>query len=400
MLRYSRPDKRGTRTVTQARRIGPFELAECLGEGAGTRLYRAIRPHGARPPYEVCIRIATNPLDPVVAAAIRAEYETLRAMDNPRVPRAFGHYADESALAMSYYAGASLADAIQARNDGLVNITISSALDFAIEIAHGFRHAPSMTGPGNQKIVHGHLGPQRIRITPAGELVLVGFGCVPRGRHPAYTAPEVANGSAATPRSDQWTLGSILVEMIVGERLYAAAANVEEAVREGDVAYWVQQAAEQHPELGGPLRTMLAADPAQRFAENHQLLKALLAAGRKIGGTVNRRSFATAVMAHGNRLSRVRPERASLDSASTTTEVFVAPTPTFGRYTPPEPQLHTDPMQPAHPWEQPTMQPLPEPSATPPAPTLAPRYLPSEVAGTVLGGIMMVLGAVYVFMVL
>lgn len=386
--------------MTQARRIGPFELAECLGEGSGTRLYRAIRPHGSRPPYEVCIRIATNPLDPVVAAAIRAEYQTLRAMDNPRIPRAYGHYPDESALAMSYYAGASLSDAIQARNDGLVTITISSALDFAIEIAHGFRHAHSMTGPANRKIVHGHLGPQRIRITPAGDLVLVGFGCVPRGRHPAYTAPEVANGSPASPRSDQWTLGSMLVEMIVGERLYAAAANVDEAVREGDVAYWVQQAAEQHPELGDPLRTMLAADPAQRFAENHQLLKALLTAGRKIGGTVNRRSFATAVMAHSNRLSKVRPERASLESASLASPQAHGPASAVGKRAHTDPPSRPDPLLPEHPWAQPLMQPLPAPSSTPPAPPLAPRYLPSEVAGTVLGGIMMVLGAVYVFMVL
>ena len=192
----------------------------------------------------------------------------------------------------------------------------------------------------------------------------------------------------------------MLVEMIVGERLYVAAANVDEAVREGDVAYWVQQAAEQHPELGDPLRTMLAADPAQRFAENHQLLKALLTAGRKIGGTVNRRSFATAVMAHSNRLSKVRPERASLDSASLESTQVHGTASAFGKRVPTESPSHPDPLSPEHPWAQPLMQPLPAPSSTPPAPSLAPRYLPSEIAGTVLGGIMMVLGTIYVFMVL
>lgn len=393
------PNTRMTQTVTQARKIGPFALAECLGEGAGTRLYRAIRPHGARPPYEVCLRVAINPLDSAVSRSIRTEYETLRAMDNPRIPRAYGHYPDESAIAMSYYAGASLSDVIQAQSDGLIQLNISSAIDFAIEVAHGLRHAHSMNGPDGQKIVHGHLGPQRIRITPHGEVVIVGFGCLPRGRHPAYTPPEIAEGGPATPRSDQWILGSIMVEMIVGERLYSGAANVDDAVREGDVTYWVQRVVERHPELAEPLTTMLAPAPEHRFAQNHQLLKSLLAAGRKIGGTVNRRSLAASVMAQGHHLTKVRPERDAIlldpptprspsapeappffDDVVSAPSVNVSPAPSFG------PNHTGTPVDPSMP-------------PSPPAPPPAVRYLPSEIAGTLLGGLMFALGAMYVMMV-
>ncbi len=387
--------------MNHARRIGPFALAEFLGEGQGTTLHRAIRPRGARPPYEVCMRVARNPVDLESAAAIRDEYETLRAMDNPRIPKAYGHYPDESALAMSYYAGATLSDVIQARNDGLINVSISSAIDIVIEIAHGTRHAHSIVGPHGTRIVHGHLGPQRVRLTPDGSLVLVGFGCQPRGRHPAYTAPEVAAGSAATPESDQWTLGAIMVELILGERLYEGAANVEEAVLEGDVAYWVQRVSSLHPELGETLNTMLAPNPAQRFARNHELLKALLAAGRKIGGTVNRRSLATAVMAHGERLSKVRPERNPLDLNLYQPPPASPATPAVVEEINPAslPGIDFIPEE-HHPWEQATGGRESTIPSTPPAPEPAPRFLPSEVAGAVLGSLMLFLGATYVFMVL
>lgn len=382
-----------------ARRIGPFALAEVLGEGQGTALYRAVRPHGARPPYEVCMRVAKNPIDPDVGAAIRNEYEILRAMDNPRIPKAYGHYPDESAIAMSYYAGATLSDVIQARNDGLINVSISTAIDIVIELAHGTRHAHSITGPNGHKIVHGHLGPQRVRLTPDGSLVLVGFGCQPKGRHPAYTAPEVAAGEPATPEADQWTLGAIMVELILGERLYEGAANVNEAVLEGDVVYWVQRVSAQHPELGEALHTMLAPNPANRFSRNHELLKALLTAGRKIGGTVNRRSLASSVMAHGDRLTKVRPERNPLDLGIGMP--MPTPTPAIVEEENPASLPGLDPSwEQELPWASPAVSVDPAPAATPPAPDPAPRFLPSEIAGAVLGSLMLALGFGYVLMVL
>jgi serine/threonine protein kinase len=404
--------------VTQARRIGPFDLSDFLGEGHGTNLYRAVRPEGVRPPYEVCIRIAQNPVDAEIARAIRTEYETLRAMDNPRIPKAYGHYPDESAIAMSYYAGATLSDVLQAQSDGLIKLSISTAIDIVIEIAHGLRHAHSIVGPNGTRITHGHLGPQRVRITPNGDVVVVGFGSQTKGRHPAYTAPETADGTAISPASDQWTLGAMMVELILGERLYTGVANIDHATRDGDVGFWTSRVAEVHPELEPALRTMLATDPDARFRRGHELLKALLSAGRKIGGTVNRRNLATSVMTHGHRLSRVRPERNPLDISlpmtgeaapaasagpppvrdlpSPSPHDFSAATPPLAASLPSEPRLHeTDSYD-----SEVTVDIADTLEKAPPAPEPAPRYLPSEFAGAALGSLMLALGITYVFWVL
>ena len=192
--------------VNHARRIGPFVLAEMLGEGRGTILYRAVRPEGARPPHEVCMRIARDPTDAITTARIRHEYEILRSMDNPRIPKAYGHYAEEGALAMSYFSGATLADALQATRDGLTNLAVSTALDIVIEVAHGLHHGHSTFGPDGNRIVHGHIGPQRIRLTPGGEIVVVGFGAHTKGRHPPTPHPKwpVVKSPQSYPTNGLW----------------------------------------------------------------------------------------------------------------------------------------------------------------------------------------------------
>ena len=408
--------------MNSTRRIGPFVLAEILGEGRGTILYRAVRPHGSRPPHEVCIRIARDPRDTITTDRIQTEYEILRAMDNPRIPKAYGHYAEEGALAMSYFTGASLADALQARSDGLVQMAVSTALDIVIEVAHGLRHGHSIVGPHGRRIVHGHLGPQRIRLTPKGDLAIVGFGAHTKGRHPAYTAPEVARGNEPTAQSDQWTLGAILLELILGERVYTNVTSPTDASCAGDVAPWVHRLAVQYPPLEKSVRTMLSPNPNERFQRSHDLLKSLLTAARQIGGTVNRRHLISHVVAHADKLTKVRPERDPLSP------VAGAPAPT--RHNPSEEATEplsdtgaaelSDPMIGAKvdidpvplplqqsDWFEEIPSPNDEPETpgvardvAPPAPEPTAPFLASEVAGMALGSLMVMLGVTYVFWVL
>jgi serine/threonine protein kinase len=435
--------------VNHVRQIGPFAIAEVLGEGTGTVLYRAVRVNSSRPPQEVCLRVSRNPTDPTTAAAIAEEYEILRAMDNPRLPKAYGHYTNDCAVGMSYYAGATLSDALQARHDGLVALNVSTAIDIIIEVAHALRHAHSIVGRTGGRIVHGHLGPQRIRLTPKGEIVVVGFGSVPKGRHPAYTAPEIARGAMPTIASDQWAVGAILIELILGERLYAGSPNPEEASKNGDVGSWIQQASTTYPELESVLVQLLAPMSKDRFTHEHNLLKALLAAGRKIGGTVNRRLLVAQVLAHSDKLSKVRPHRAHvvpLFAEDSTMEDRRPPPKVMPVVVEEEPSLpgldmpigseaeldsapmlmaisigedqqdDTDPIVGRH--IQPTLSevsvdtPRTAPVATerevslkldptaPPAPDPTPSFLPSEIAGMILGGLFLLMGLTYVFWVL
>ena len=66
-------------------------------------------------------------------------------------------------------------------------------------------------------------------------------------------------------------------------------ANERLAASDGDMGHWLLSVCHAHPELDIPLKTMMSRDPGDRFARGHEVLKALLASGRLIGGTVNRR---------------------------------------------------------------------------------------------------------------
>jgi serine/threonine protein kinase len=237
------------------------------------------------------------------------EYEVLRVLDDPRIPRVYGHYPDLSAMAMGFVDGITLADIIHAASQDWISLEPATALDIAIEAAHALRHAHSMRFGTGSRIVHGHLGPQRIRLDPTGSVVLVGLGAAPHGRHPAYTAPEIARGALPTRAADQWSLGATLTEMILGERLYTGRRSPEDAAEEGDVRPWMDRVDRGHPEIGPALRKMLAKHPDDRFQSEPEMLKALLSASRRVGGTVHRRHLVAQVLIHSDKLDAMRPPR-------------------------------------------------------------------------------------------
>ena len=314
--------------MNHARRIGPFTLAEVLDEGENAVLYRATRVEGARPPLEVTMRVATNPLDPDVAAAIRHEFNVLRTMDSPRIPKAYGHYESDAAVATSHHAGVSLAHVLGAQREGALTLGAGTAIDIAIEIAHAVRHASGLIGADGQRIAHGHLNPSLVQLTPSGDVIVLGFGSQPEHRIAAYTAPEVMNGEPTSAQSDQWAIGAMLIEMILGEALYSGVANERLAASDGDMGHWLLSVCHAHPELDIPLKTMMSRDPGDRFARGHEVLKALLASGRLIGGTVNRRGLMARAMAHAPPERSPPPSRTF--TATTLTEPLLPPEPLLG----------------------------------------------------------------------
>ncbi len=291
------------------RRVGPFVLTEQIGGGRGTALFRAIREDSGRAPRQVAIRAANNPDDTQAADRIVREYEVLRVLDSPRIPRVYGFYEEEAALALTYCEGVNLSDVLVAHQRDWVQLDPATALDMAIETAHALRHAQSIRFGGGSRIVHGHLGPQRIRLCMDGRIVVVGFGASAQGQNPAYTAPEVANGAMPTRLSDQWSLGATIVEMLTGERLYTGTTDPKQAARLGDVSASIRKLERLHPEVAATVRTMLATDPKSRFRKQAEMLKALLGSARRIGGTVHRRHLVANVLLHGDQLMAMRPSQ-------------------------------------------------------------------------------------------
>jgi serine/threonine-protein kinase len=133
-------------------------------------------------------------------------------------------------------------------------------------------------------LVHGDVRPRHL-IRLRGETKVTGVGLSPpyrtaQGRrllgHPAYVAPEVANGALPDARSDMYSLGCTLFELVTGRPPYGAAgadALIACHIHEAFPAL-ASQGARVPDELEQFLQRLVARAPDKRFADYQELLTA------------------------------------------------------------------------------------------------------------------------------
>ncbi|RME22261.1 MAG: hypothetical protein D6798_16285, partial [Deltaproteobacteria bacterium] len=275
-------------------RIGPFILRQQVGGDADEALWLAERVGRNRPPRWAAVRVPADSRGPA-AERIAAEYAVLRELDDARLPRVLGHFPGAGALAVEWVPGGSLEAAWEAHRRGLLTLKATTVLAVCQELAEVLRHIHGRRGDDGQPFVHGRLAARHVRITRQGRVVLLGTGRPGADPGLAGLSPELAAGGRATPATDRWALGALLVELLGGVRVYtgqAAAGPVE-----GRVEPWVDPIAAVNPEIGRLLRRLLAPDPARRFADDGEIVAALAHARRGLGGTADLRGLGESIAA-------------------------------------------------------------------------------------------------------
>ncbi len=202
----------------------------------------------------------------------------------------FGCLEDTYFIVMEYLRGKDLRSISNRLQDSDQSLGLNNSLFIASSICAGLEYAhqlPDIAGnPLN--IVHRDISPQNIFITYRGQVKILDFGLAKvAGRQSAtetgtlkgklaYMAPEQAQGKTIDQRSDIFSLGIILYEMLSGRRMY-----------EGDTLKLLRQAQNRSfvpPELIMPelprslqdiLHRMLAFVPADRFNDCGEVLSAL-----------------------------------------------------------------------------------------------------------------------------
>lgn len=273
-------------------RVGPFEIEQQATVPEAGQWYRARRAGMTRrQPAEVLVRLLPPDASADARAALQREFETLRSLDDPRVPSPVAFYEGTGALAVSAPDGAPLTHLVSQRGEGTVPLTPATLLDFGLEIAEALQHAHT------KGKVHGHLSPDLVLLASEGRLVVWGFGPGPHAQ-PAdgWAAPERARGQPVTPATDQWSLAALLASLVTGKSPWRGPDAAAEA-RKGDPAGVVGPIEAQWPALGRLLRRMLDPHPANRFPSLHPVRQELLALARKAGGTSDRRELAAALSA-------------------------------------------------------------------------------------------------------
>jgi eukaryotic-like serine/threonine-protein kinase len=218
--------------------ISHYEIVELLGEGGMGTVYRAVDTRLGRP---VAIKLLRG------EAAVNGESKkrfvhearAASALNHPHIITIYdiGQYEGVDFIAMEYVAGSSLARLIEC-----AELKIGDAMKYSVQIADAVATAHAAG------IVHRDLKPANIMVSDRGSVKVLDFGLAklteairlePIGEHAttetvaspktedgtilgtiAYMSPEQAEGKPADTRSDVFSFGSVLYEMVTGRRAF------------------------------------------------------------------------------------------------------------------------------------------------------------------------------------
>jgi len=131
------------------------------------------------------------------------------------------------------------------------------------------------------KLVHRDVSPQNILISTSGEVKLVDFGIAKAASKASHTqsgalkgkllymSPEQAWGKTIDGRSDLFSLGVVLFEMLTGKKLFYGDSEMSilERVREAKLPDFEQFREQIPPQLEKILKKALEKDPDKRFRD-------------------------------------------------------------------------------------------------------------------------------------
>jgi len=263
-------------------KLGHYEVISLLGQGGMGEVYKA-RDTTLKRDVALKVLPASFLRDSERMARFQREAEVLASLDHPNVGPIYGivDSEDSRGLVLALIEGPTLADQI-----ALGPLPLDDALSIAKQIIEALEYAH------DRGVVHRDLKPANIKITPEGVVKVLDFGLakVLEDEPPksslansptltlghtrtgvilgtaAYMSPEQAVGRPVDRRSDIFSFGAVLYEMLAGNRAFAGATapDVLEAVVKNDPD-WSALPASTPGYLRKLLKRTLAKDRKQRL---------------------------------------------------------------------------------------------------------------------------------------
>ena len=107
-------------------------------------------------------------------------------------------------------------------------------------------------------MVYGRLSPSHIIISPNGGISLIGLGRNPWNNTPHFTSPEQAQQAFLDWRTDQWSLGALMVFLFTKTKPYQEQKNPFGAAKNAHITPYITAFQSDHPTLYPTLKKMLS----------------------------------------------------------------------------------------------------------------------------------------------
>ena len=268
-------------TLSAGTRLGPYEILSPLGAGGMGEVYRAKDTRLGR---EVAVKVLPSSFsqDPERLRRFEGEAKAASLLNHPNITAVFdvGEHEGAPYVVSELLEGETLRSRLAAGA-----LSPRKATEYAIQIAQGLAAAHE------KGIVHRDLKPENLFVTEDGRIKILDFGLAKLiqpdvatqqtsaptaslGTEPGvvmgtagYMSPEQVKGQAADPRSDIFSFGAILYEMLSGRRAFRGDSAVEtmSAILKEDPPDLSETNRKVPPGLERLVRHCLEKAPAQRF---------------------------------------------------------------------------------------------------------------------------------------
>ena len=266
--------------LTSGTKLGPYEIQSPLGAGGMGEVYRT---RDTRLDREVAIKVLPVGFarDPERLRRFQQEAQAAAALNHPNILAVhdFGEHEGSPYMVTEFLEGETLRERLRPGT-----LPVRKATEYAEQVARGLAAAHE------KGIVHRDLKPENIFVTRDGRVKILDFGLAkltrPEGTVPSdaatlasqtepgmvmgtvgYMSPEQVKGQNADHRSDLFSFGAILYEMLSGKRAFSGETSVEtmSAILKQDPPELTETNRTAPPALERIVRHCLEKNPEERF---------------------------------------------------------------------------------------------------------------------------------------
>ncbi|NNB97319.1 serine/threonine protein kinase [Corallococcus exiguus] len=277
-------------------RFGKYELQERLGAGGMAVVHRARYTVAQGVSRSVVIKRVRDPyaLDPAFVQMFLNEARISMGLSHGNIVQVFdfGQEEGEYFLAMEWVDGQPLSKVLKRlKLKGMAHLPAPLAVQLMVEVCKGLHHAHTRRDEEGRSLglVHRDVSPDNVLVSYEGEVKLTDFGIakaqwagrqdtdagVVRGKF-LYLSPEQTRAEALDARSDVYTAGVVLFEMLTGRRpAEGDQASVMERIATGDLTPPHAHVSDLDPSLGALVSRALALRRDDRFTSAEDFQRAL-----------------------------------------------------------------------------------------------------------------------------